>query len=165
MYNWRILSSVAFTSMFWGVSMVSTGVAWLVLSSYLNRDDTENEKPIKKEDFGEDDGHVESQEEIVDSFSGGELSDSQRIFPTLSRQMPLRYPGRVKSEDDDIFKQEEIEGSAAIAPGEADDEAEDVKGMPTDSGIGTSLDSGSTDSVQRRRSRLFDDHGHGAQEE
>ncbi|KAL1989410.1 hypothetical protein VTN96DRAFT_172 [Rasamsonia emersonii] len=169
MYNWRILSFIVFTSMFWGVSMVSTSVAWLLLSSYLSPNNSQSEQPIKREDSGEDDGHGESEEESADPFSG-DLSDNQRILPTVPRQMPQGYPGRAKSEDEGIIKQEEIEGSSAISPlaGEADDEAEQVEAMGAagnfDSGIGTGLDSGST-GVQRRRSRLFDDRSHDAQED
>ncbi|KAL1971204.1 hypothetical protein VTN77DRAFT_156 [Rasamsonia byssochlamydoides] len=171
MYNWRILSFFVFASMFWGVSIVSTSVAWLLLSSYIGSNNSESEKPIKEEDSGEDDDHAGSEEESVDPFSSGELSDNQRIFPTLSRQMPLRSSGRAKGEDEELIKQEETEGSTTIPPAEeADDEAEEVEGMrtagnPTDSGIGTGLDSGSSGSVQRRRSRLFDSHGHDAQED
>lgn len=149
--------------------MVSTSVAWLLLSSYLSPNNSQSEQPIKREDSGEDDGHGESEEESADPFSG-DLSDNQRILPTVPRQMPQGYPGRAKSEDEGIIKQEEIEGSSAISPlaGEADDEAEQVEAMGAagnfDSGIGTGLDSGST-GVQRRRSRLFDDRSHDAQED
>lgn len=155
--------------MFWGVSIVSTSVAWLLLSSYLSPNNSQSEQSIKREDPGEDDGHGESEEESADPFSGG-LSDNQRIFPTGPRQTPQRYPGRAKSEDEDTIKQEEAEGSPAISPlsGEADDEAEQVEAIGAagdfDLGIGTGLDSGST-GVQRRRSRLFDDHNHDAQED
>jgi len=82
------------------------------------------------------------------------LSDTERTFPTLSGQQPLRYASpRIKQED---------EGSAVVVPDtavravEADDEDEDADFF-LDSGLGTSMESSASrrDSVRRRgRARL-----------
>jgi Putative adipose-regulatory protein (Seipin) len=160
MYNWRILSFLAFTSAFYCAALLSTAVAWGVIalispSSTVGKKEGEEEerrkikyeenldlkttnghatRPIKREPTAEDGGE-ESGEESALSLSN--LSDNATIFPTLGRQMPLRYPiqpsfqygstsatgstsasgsRRIKKEgvdDDGVAK---IEGTTAIEP-------------------------------------------------
>jgi seipin len=157
MYNWRFLSFFIFASMFWSVSMVSTSIAFLLFSSYLGHGDHEEDKPVKKEEpLEQSEGE---QEPSNDMFS--------TAFSTLTHQRKMGTPVRTKSEEAGIIKEEVLEETTAIPPlrgqtleGEADDEAEDVElvragGDYTDSGIGTSVESGSVRVVQRRRSRPF----------
>lgn len=167
MYNHRILSFLAFTSTFWSVSMTSSLFAWLALSTYFSS--SSDEQGRIKQDPDSKDGQAngaikaeEDEDESFDAFSTEDLSDTQRTFPTLGRQMPLRFPGRssdgVKREE---TEEEQTERTAGIQPltGEADDEDEFVerRGGRTDSGLGTSLDDEASrrEGVQRRRSRLF----------
>ncbi|KAH8695356.1 putative adipose-regulatory protein-domain-containing protein [Talaromyces proteolyticus] len=49
MYNWRILSCLVFTSMFWSMSMISSSVTWFLFSTFSKPKD-HNDVTIKKED-------------------------------------------------------------------------------------------------------------------
>ena len=163
MYNHRILSFLAFTGTFWSVSMTSTFLAWLALSTYFSSADEQGR--IKQDPDGVDshaNGAIKAEEEddeSFDAFSTEDLSDTPRTFPTLGRQMPLRFPGR----SSEGVKREETEEERTVGlqplTGEADDEDDFVerRGGRTDSGLGTSLDDEASrrEGVQRRRSRLF----------
>jgi seipin len=149
MYNYRILSFLVLTSIFWTVEVTFAGIIWLVLSIYVFPDSSastevkreEESVPIKKEHDEHDD-----------------MSDTPHTFPTLSGQPPLRYLSpHVKDEDTPAPPDNEV------AVGEADDEEDDfiidetgpIGRQVSDSGIGTSMESssGKPESV-RRRSRL-----------
>lgn len=150
MYNHRIISAVVFIITFWITELVSFGLAWTVLSFYLSsspsstkaeqQNTTEEAKAIKHE-AEEDPNPV--------------LSDTERQFPTLSGQAPLRYSRsptrRIKQE-----AEEETPIPTVNPATEADDEdEEDVDFF--DSGIGTSMESSNPsrrDSIRRRRGRL-----------
>lgn len=168
MYNHRVISFVAFTSVFWTMSTISMTTAWLILSYWFA-------KPMevkKEEDTVVNNAHAkgpvktEPSEEDIDPFSTEGLSDSQRSFPTIGRQMPLRFPvhtrdSHIKREDDDMV--EKVSRSTNVEPlaAEADDEDEEEnaleRGRRTDSGIGTSLDElERRNSVQRRRNRPYE---------
>lgn len=147
--------------------MTSSFLAWLALSTYFSSSSDEQRRikrdPDKKD--GQANGAMKTEEdddESFDAFSTEDLSDTQRTFPTLGRQMPLRFPGRssegVKTEE---TEEEHIERIAGIQPlvGEADDEDDYVerRGGRTDSGLGTSLgeEASRREGVQRRRRGLF----------
>ncbi len=162
-YNHRILSFLAFTAAFWSVSIISTVVAWFIFSTYFSSTD---HNTIKREPDLDSftNGTIKTEEdedEAFDAFSTEDLSDTQRSFPTLGRQMPLRYPGRTSEVKREESQEEEIERTTGIRSlmGEADDEDEFVekRGGRTDSGLGTSLDEdgGRREGIQRRRNRLF----------
>jgi seipin len=114
MYNWRISSFLAFTSAFYCVALLSTGVAWGLVTVFWpssppstgggkgqgkikNEGDIDSEskasnghatRPIKTEP-------TDAQEEESEGESGlslSNLSDHATTFPTLGRQMPLQYP-------------------------------------------------------------------------
>ncbi len=115
MYNWRILSFLAFTSAFYCAALLSMALAWGVITLLMPTFTTDQEggkeprkikkegvdglglpttngpatKPIKREP-GEGEGGEESGEESALSLSN--LSDNATTFPTLGRQMPIRYP-------------------------------------------------------------------------
>lgn len=196
LYNYRILSFAVFTSCFYMVSLTSTAIAWFMISSFFTSDSAQGEKEpnerrkIKqeKDDAEVSNGHIKkeaqsdhSSDESVLSVSN--LSDNAAAFPTLGRQMPLRFPvprasasvaggasmtssrAELKREPED---ERVMEGTTtgplgATGPSEAaDDEDEDeARGGDhgeRDSGIGTSMESeGARDlawGLQRRRSRL-----------
>jgi seipin len=179
MYNYRILSFIIFTSTFWTVSMTSATLTWLVISWYFAPTDPQpKEEPAANGHANGSAVKTESSEEPFDIFSTESLSNRQRTFPSIGRQMPLRFPLRgqgaeIKQESEP--PEEEVEKTTAIEPltaaGEADDEDEEEEeeeeeeekeeegpARRTDSGIGTSLDEGFEGrrrEVQRRRSRLF----------
>jgi seipin len=115
MYNWRVSSFLLFTSGFYCVALISTGVAWGVTTLFSTSSLTartakeEEQRTIKRDPQGGVDlkpvnGHTtrsiknesldeesgESGEESGLSFSN--LSDNATTFPTFARQMPVRYP-------------------------------------------------------------------------
>lgn len=151
--------------------MTSSFLAWLVLSSYLSSSpmttkpedrELDSKVAVKTE-------HKDYSDEPFDPLSTEDLSDTSRTFPTLGRQMPLRYTGRhetVKRDDGDArVKEEEIERTTGIQPliAEADDEDDEDFGetLGRDSGLGTSLEEGDRRGVQRRRKALFGGVGRG----
>ncbi|KAJ9353570.1 hypothetical protein DTO027B9_5272 [Paecilomyces variotii] len=145
MYRWKITSFLIFSGMFWGVSMASSAIAWLILSSYLGSGAREPEKSIKKEE--REDRPIKTEEETTDSDSDGYQESSKQGI------------GRVKQEEDP-HDEAPFDPHAAEADDE-DDEGQQIRESPgagTDSGIGTSLESASAQGIQRRRSRLFGGH-------
>ncbi|KAF2487587.1 putative adipose-regulatory protein-domain-containing protein [Neohortaea acidophila] len=151
MYNHRIISAIVFTLAFWVTEMVFTGIAWAAVSYYLAPP-----QQTKAEEMHEVAVGVKKESDLED----GEpvLSDTERRFPTSSKQPPLRYESpRIKQEDEEdetvILPLPENVGKATEADDE-DDEDEDAD-VFVDSGIGTSMESsaGRRDSVRRRRGR------------
>jgi hypothetical protein len=153
MYNYRLTSFAVLTTLFWFVELVVTAVVWFSLNTYLTyvppRDQVIKDEAIKKE------AQIKTEED-------DELSDTPHTFPTLSGQPPLRYTStRVKKEETDDTSTEQ-----PPAVGEqADDEDEEADFLRddladrafTDSGIGTSMESGGPrTSVRRRRSSRLD---------
>ncbi len=58
MYNWRILSFLAFTSGFYCVALISTGVAWAFITLFLpslmsGKEEGDRQKEVKKEADGD----------------------------------------------------------------------------------------------------------------
>ncbi|TID25158.1 26S protease regulatory subunit 8 [Venturia nashicola] len=146
MYNYRILSFIVLTGMFWAMEMAVAGIFWLTLSLLVfpesgpSTDKKNEDEPvrIKKEEDEQSD-----------------MSDTPHTFPTLSGQPPLRYSSpHVKEENTPAPPDNEV------AVGEADDEDDDFVLDPTgamrtqvsDSGIGTSMESssGRPENVRRR---------------
>lgn len=150
MYNHRIISAALFITAFWVTEMLFFGLAWAIVSFYLSspkpegQSETQFEKTATKI-------KVEEEEDAKAAMSG-----TERTFPTLGGQAPLRYQSTtngIKQEGDD----EEPSLRPVTPAAEADDEDEDVDFF--DSGIGTSLESSNPsrrDSIRRRRGRLSD---------
>ena len=196
LYNYRVLSFLVFTSCFYMVSLTSTSIAWFAISSLFSPDSTQGEgwqdrqSKIKQEE-GEasmSNGHIKKEAGSDHSsdetgLSVSNISDSATTFPTLGRQMPLRFPVprpseggggggslaasrtdiKREPEDEHVLEATAIEPLAGTGPSEAadDEDEEETRGRDRedrDSGIGTSLESeGVRDSalgLQRRRSRL-----------
>lgn len=156
MYKWKITSFLVFSGMFWGVSMTSSAIAWLILSSYFASDATETEESIKKEEHEDRPIKTEEEEEMTES----------------DFDSPHAPPGVSKQEAEQIKQEEDAEGPSGVDlqateaenENDEDDEGQQIRestGVGTDSGIGTSLESASARGIQRRRSRLFGGHGDG----
>lgn len=149
MYNHRIISAIVFTLAFWITEMVFAGIAWAAVNFYLSA----SQDRVKAEELHEVAEGVKKEGQEEDWKP--ELSDTERIFPTSSKQQPLRYESpRIKQEDEDeaVVLPENV-GKATEADDEDDDEDADVF---IDSGLGTSMESsaGRRDSVRRRRGRV-----------
>ena len=152
MYNHRILSAVVFINGFWVTEMIFAGLAWAAISFYFALPPQE----VKTETTLAETERIKQEGEQEDSKSN--LSETERTFPTSSKQQPLRYesPTIKQEEDDDAVVLPEASNRAT----EADDEDEDAD-VFLDSGLGTSLESstGRRDSVRRRRGRGRSEEG------
>lgn len=147
MYNYRITSFFVFVGVFWATEMLFAGLAWGVIALVF----TTSEQEVKAEKVHEVAEHVKEEKEEDDVKA--ELSDTERTFPTTSRQQPLRYQSPV-------IKQEHGESEIFVPDvstraTEADDEDEEAD-FVLDSGLGTSMESSASrrDSVRKRRGRL-----------
>lgn len=158
MYNHRIISAAIFISVFWSVEMVCAGIAWAVLAAYLGpafKDEEEQGRPVRIKDEEEEDEQTSDAESRF-------LSDTERTFPTLSNQPPLRFRSpdfkeeKTKEEDADAsIRLEDVPPIGGATGLEADDEDEDGDYF-LDSGIGTSMESAGGSrpgSVRKRRGR------------
>jgi seipin len=153
MYNHRIISGLVFIGVFWSVEMVFAGIAWAALTAYLSPMFTSEERggrPVRIK--GEEDAVSEDGEHSY-------LSDTERTFPTLSNQTPLRFRSPdvkvEKKEEDDFNAGVRLRDLPPLTSLEADDEDEDGDYF-LDSGIGTSMESGNGSrpgSVRKRRGR------------
>lgn len=158
MYNYRILVGIVFITAFWITEMVFAGLAWVSLAFYF-REARERDPDVKAEEVHEVAENVEKEDADEDG-DGIKLSDTERTFPTLGRQPPLKYESPTTTA---IKKEPGLDdGGAVLIPEavakgvEADDEdEEDVDFF--DSGIGTSLESAGPErreSIRRRRGRV-----------
>jgi hypothetical protein len=145
MYNHRIISAMIFITGFWTTEMIFAGLTWAALSFYLQVPEQE----VKEEPASDRSKQIKQEE---DEDARPELSDTERTFPTSSKQVPLRYksPPIKQEEEDEPFVLPEAVNRAT----EADDEDEGAD-VFLDSGIGTSLESTATrrDSMRKRRGR------------
>jgi hypothetical protein len=196
LYHYRVLSFLVFTSCFYMVSLTSTSIAWFLISSFFSPDSAQGENELDmrkktKQEEGEiavSNGHIKRETQSDHSSDEGSLSisnlsDSAATFPTLGRQMPLRFPvyrpsanltsgalasssrAEVKREPEDERLMDAMAIEPLVAPehSEPADDGEEDEPRGGDrgergSGIGTSMESeGARDSalgLQRRRSRL-----------
>jgi hypothetical protein len=165
MYNYRIISLLLFTALFWTVEMAFLLVTWGLFTLLFSRSTPPAQNQPKREIQAstaikpDPEGTVESDATELES-----LSDASHTFPTYSRQPPLRYSApRVKEED----SERALEDLPPRTPGDADDEDEEededadfvldetpgMGGVPSDSGLGTSMESGmESRGLLRRRS-------------
>lgn len=147
MYTYRLTSLVVFVALFWGTEMCVLLLTWGAVTMLLG-------SSPKEEDGKEENGKVKKELEDGASEAGTEYSDTDRTFPTLSSQAPLRYSS---PESKTKTKEEQEDTRLADIPikedAEADDEDDDfVLEVPvprgiesqavfTDSGLGTGMDS------------------------
>ena len=147
MYNHRIVSAVVFIGTFWVTEIFFAGLTWAALTVFLTTRPTQD---IKAEQLDAVAERIKTEDDAVTP----RLSDTERTFPTLSGQQPLKYSVEPR------VKQEDVEMEAVmpefVAPGvEGDVEDEDEEGdFFVDSGLGTSLESSGPkrrESMRRRR--------------
>ncbi|KAK7519536.1 putative adipose-regulatory protein-domain-containing protein [Phyllosticta citriasiana] len=113
MYNYRIISVVVFSLIFWAFEMIFMLIAYFALSHYFSPSSATEQSPeVKKEEEEEaedaqgDTTGVKKEEDDDDETATAttdapDLSDTPRTFPSYGRQPTLRYTSpRVKSEDD-----------------------------------------------------------------
>lgn len=156
MYNYRIISFLVFTTAFWATEVIVAITIWSILSFVVFRKSTPAEQQ-QQEDKAADEAKIKR--EIKDE---PDVSDTERTFPSTSRQHPLRYESpAVKSEEDvkpaladiPLAAEADVEDEDEDADFVLDDRAGLSQGF-NDSGLGTSLESGAEkrDKVRRRRS-------------
>ena len=146
MYNHRIISAVVFIGGFWMTEMIFAGLAWAALAMFV----TPPPQEVKAEEVHEVAERIKPEPE--DDMKP-QLSDTERTFPTLSGQQPLRYSGpKIKQKDDEAAVM--LPANVTTPAAEADDEDEDADYF-LDSGLGTSMESsaGRRDSMRKRRGR------------
>lgn len=143
MYNYRMLSAAVFVGAFWVTELVFAGLAWAVLVVVLNP--AQKAKAVEMHEVAERVKEESPEEEKP------VLSETERIFPTVGGQMPLRY------QSPEVKLEEAPPALQAVPPVglEADDEDEDADFF-ADSGLGTSMESsaGRPGSMRKRRGRL-----------
>lgn len=160
MYNHRIICFVAFTSMFWTAELFSALIGWAILSQLIFR--KPEPAPIKSEHATDSEfPAIKSGPDDDEPVTEG-LSDTSRTFPTFSQQPPLRYSSPKTKEDPET--KPAMADIPHAADAEADDEDEDadfildepapIRGIHSDSGLGTSMDSSASrrETVRRRKS-------------
>ncbi|OTB09316.1 hypothetical protein M426DRAFT_6594 [Hypoxylon sp. CI-4A] len=139
MYNHRIISFVICTTVFWVAEMLSMGLAWLLMGSFVSGRNPDVSKGIEEED-----------------------SEDDRWDPDA----PAALPGYSKSDGDSEVKKEEDDDDndegvkikdesperEALADLPADDE-EDGEDVWRESGAGTSFSHEKGGSIRRRASR------------
>ncbi|KAI9751179.1 MAG: hypothetical protein M1815_001329 [Lichina confinis] len=154
MYNHRIISLVVFSVMFYFTSLVSAVGAWTLFWTYFPSRPT-------GEDIRAPSAATDSEVVFADSSRRREsdpespaLSDTPRVFPTLSGARRLQYLPTPRATPD-LDEGEVIRSTESHPPVEADDEGETTGdahgGRRLDSGIGTSMEDEPANTTQRRR--------------
>lgn len=163
MYRYWITSAAIGISAFWGMEMCVLLFTWGVFTLLFNNassfryEDDDHRQKIKIE--GDDDTKIKLENGETDAETA--YSDTSRTFPTLPSQQPLSYssPASPKQEDEEGRSTTALHDIPMREEAEADDEEDDDfileepvprgverEGVFTDSGIGTSMESG----VERR---------------
>jgi seipin len=177
-YNYRVLSFLVFTTLFYMSSVLSMALAWAAISTLLSKD-KDSDMMIKREPSqgtskteDEEGKRIKQEQEDDTSSIGGlspsNLSDTPATFPGTSRQPPVQYPGRPSVPLSAGASQQrlragevaddEIEEDDGTRPGEHvgrqwAEEMREQEGRAADSGIGTSMESEFPASgLSRRRS-------------
>ncbi|KAF2097141.1 hypothetical protein NA57DRAFT_77396 [Rhizodiscina lignyota] len=161
MYNYRLTCFVLFTLVFWAAEVTAVIFFWAILSYLVFPSKSTGRAKIEaKEEDSESGIKAEPGGAAEEDLSEG-LSETERTFPTYSRQPPLRYISPAVKEE---AEKKDEHGELPAAAVEADDEDEDadfiaddprpIRGLHSDSGLGTSMESSAArrESVRRRRS-------------
>ncbi|KAK4164509.1 hypothetical protein QBC43DRAFT_334387 [Cladorrhinum sp. PSN259] len=143
MYRWKLASFVVITGMFWGIEMGMMCLSLVLVGGWLSvrgGDDTKDEK--EEEEGEEGDGRAQIYEKgRMKRVEGDDMSDTERTFPTSSRQPPLKYESSSNRESGGVKKEEELDPTLSKVPDfglDGDDEEEGEGSGWRDSGIGTS---------------------------
>lgn len=154
MYNHRIISAIVFITGFWVTELLFAGLAWAGLTFYM-----EPQQEKAQSDWAREYNERIKQENEDEGDT--KLSDTERTFPSSSKQPPLKYESpHIKQEEDDETVILPEASSRAIEADDEDENDEDAD-MLRDSGLGTSLESsaGRRDSIRRRRGRTKSQEG------
>ncbi len=143
MYHYWLVSFVVFSTAFWLCEIFFMGLAWITLSLTFGAAPVVRTGGMEPETKGRQAASRIKPE-------GEEMSDTERTFPSTSRQMPLKFEGRIKTEESERLSFEEVTPQTGQGA-EADDE-DDEDGGFRDSGIGTSYSDGNREGVRRRTS-------------
>ena len=149
MYNWRITSFLVFTSAFYCVALLSTGVAWWLFSYLAPFEENRKESGVvKKEANGgisekikqeketpqikhEEDDDNDDDSDAESGLSLSNLSENAVTFPTLGRQPPIRYPIRPSESTDtreretERYRPSSIDRAPATTAGELAEDEDD----------------------------------------
>ncbi|OJD22801.1 hypothetical protein ACJ73_05850 [Blastomyces percursus] len=152
MYNWKILSFLAFSSAFWVVSMLLTSSVWIALASQA--EPTFRKRP-KLED--EDEEEENSSDVSVKEEEGSDGEDSSsKLIKRRERRM-REEPGQIKKEGDTeesaVLQTLAREGHSDVEPG--------THPAGTSTSAQTAARGNSDPAVQRRRSHVRFDFGEG----
>ena len=148
MYHYWLASFIIFSAAFWLCEVCFMGLAWVALSVLL-QGPAAGVKPEEPET--ESEGKRTAVSKPIRRF-GDDMSDTERTFPSTSRQMPLKFEGKVKSEELERLPLGDILPVPTGLGAEADDEDDDDGAGFRDSGIGTSYSDGNREGVRRRTS-------------
>jgi seipin len=134
MYNWRFTSFVVFTSIFWGVEITCTALLWVALTIFLS---SRTEPPAKSEP---------SEMAAVKHETDTTTEEPSRIIKREEEEKLLEdFPQATEA---DIEDEEEPDPLVLVGSSR--------RGIVSDSGLGTSLESSGTgkrDTIRRRSSR------------
>jgi seipin len=166
MYRYRLTTFVVMTGAFWAAEMGAAAGVWLLLHFILQPHEIpqkEHDGSIKAEDSALSTKKRSRSPRIKDEPY---ISDTPRTYPSSSRDHPITYTSPL------IKSEEAIQPPLSEIPplgAEADDEDEDAdfvldepgafgRAGVSDSGIGTSLESGveRRESMRRRTSRILE---------
>lgn len=152
LYNYKLTSFAIFTSAFFGVSLISSAVIYLIFTFWLSpspKDEPESQRKIKSEP-------QEPDTKTFNPFSISDLSDTARAFPNRGRQNRLELSGPAETRTIKNESEGYLEETTGIQPlaAEADDEDEGYAGSSTwrDSGIGTGIEEDRRGVPRRRKS-------------
>ncbi|KAI0104414.1 putative adipose-regulatory protein-domain-containing protein [Daldinia grandis] len=144
MYNHRIMSFIVCTTVFWIAEMLSTGLAWLILSSFIS-----NQKPRGPEDKlnarAAGDPWIRpppGPTGFFDAGAGDSHSEGEEIVKKEEEE----------DDDDDVDIKEETPERETLADQPADDE-EDGEDVWREKGAGASSSYEKGGSIRRRSSR------------
>ena len=172
-YNYRILSFLVFTALFYIVSVMSLAVGWAVISQLWSRRGQAVQKWIKQEGSAENvaikreeagkETRVKTEDDSGSSAQGGlsldNVSDTPAQYPSGRGRPALSYQGRPDSskggEGEAVEDLRKPMGAGEAADDEDEGEMveeEDSRGRAHDSGIGTSMESEHAGLGVRRRS-------------
>jgi seipin len=158
MYQYRLSSLLAFTSLFWSVEMGVVLLTWAVFTMLFgsahdpDHDGEQPASPSARRIKADPDTTTATtpKTERADSRPDTPLSDASRTFPTLHSQQPLHYSAPASPKDERASPA--LEDIPMREDAEADDEDDDFvleeplprsvesSGLFTDSGIGTSFE-------------------------
>ncbi|PGH10463.1 hypothetical protein GX51_00222 [Blastomyces parvus] len=155
MYNWKILSFLTFSSIFWIVSMLVTSSVWIVLASQA---EPTFKKGLKLEDEAEEDDEENNSSDI--SMKEEEGSEDENG----SSKLIQRRERRMSNEPEQIKKEEDTEESTVLQTLSGEGHP-DVEADLHPAGISTSSQTAARDNsdpaLQRRKTHVRFEYGEG----